>query len=158
MGVVAHVGGDPDEIRHLTAAHVDPEQGERDDVGGTAGRVVADVVVVHERVVLHRVVARGRAHVAGRRHVFQVGLPGSTTRLHLVGDVGRAHVAGGAVARDPKCAAGGQREVVGQARMRYPVVVRGQAVAGGQPVGIGRRGATDDAAVFVVFHHDHKDV
>src|SRR5256712_354131 len=158
VGVVAHVGSDPDEVRDLAGAHVQPELRELHDVGGAARRVVADVRVVHEGVVFHRVIAGGGPHVAGRGHVLHVGLPRTPARFHLVRDVRRVHIAGGAVTGDPKGAAGRQRGVVGQTRMGCREVVGGQAVRRREVVDEGRVGAANHRTVLVVLHHDHEDV
>src|SRR6266849_2487108 len=158
VGVTAHVGRDPHEVRDLAVAHVHPELRERHDVRGAARRVVADVGVVDEGIVLHRVVAGRGPQVARRGHVFHVGLPGTAARFHLVRDVGRAHEAGGAVARDPERAARREGKVIWQAGMGCPVVVGGQAVRGGQAVDKGRGGVADHGTVLMVFHHDDKYV
>ena len=138
MHVIAHVGGDPGEVRRVVTREVGAELREWDDVRRTAARVAADVVVVDERIVLLHVWI-GVADEAARGHAFHVRLPGATARLNLVGDVRRIDVAARAITGNPEGAARGQGEVVGKARVTHGVVPGRQTVAGGQAVDIGGR-------------------
>ena len=115
--VVTEVGCDPRERRQRSGLEVRRELSQRDDLVAAIG-VVADVGVVHERVVLHRVLT----HEDGRRarcgHGLHIRLPGKPCLLELVHDVRAVDEARRAVAVDAVRAAGRQRDVVRQARMR----------------------------------------
>ena len=72
---------------------------------------------------------------------------------------GDAASAGGvAVACDAESGSRSHRYVVGKARVGYPVVVGGRAVALRKAVDVWRARAADNLGVRVVLHHDHEHV
>src|SRR5207248_5739525 len=136
-------GRDPDEVGHGVVGQVAAELAVGDDAGGAARGVGADVVEVDPGVVLLHVGIR-IAHETRRRHSFQIGLPGFAAGLDLVGQVTGRDVAGDAVAVDAEGAAGGERQVVGQARMADRVDLGAERVTGRQAVEVGGGAVADD--------------
>ena len=156
--VVAHVGSDERVIRRgRRGLQVGGHLRERHHVRLAPRGVGADVVEVDERVVLLRVWI-AVPDEAGGRHRLLVSLPAAAPVLQGIREVGGRHPARCAVRRDAVRAASGEREVVGQARVRDAEVAGGQRARRQEAVDVGRGGAADDLAVRVVLHHDHEHV
>ena len=99
MHVVTLIRTDPDEVRHVPRAQVDPELVERHDVVEPCAARIVDIREVHERVVLLRVELHRDGPAAGlhrrgvldvradRRDRLHVRLPAQAVRLQLIDDV-----------------------------------------------------------------------
>ncbi len=128
VGRVAEAGADPGEGGQRVAFQVRVELARGHDVGAT-GRVGGDRGEVHERVVPLHVAAGPLAPEAGVRHSFHVGAPADAGARELIGEVGPAGDALGAVGVDAEGRAAEQRQVVGQGGMGYRVVAGGEGAA-----------------------------
>src|SRR5207253_434706 len=127
------------------------------DVAPAAYGVVSNVVEVDERVVFLDVWI-AVADEAVRWHRLLVRPPRLARGLEVVSDVACRNPAGRAVRSDPVRAATGEGQIVGKARMRNAVVVRGEGPRSQQAVRVRSGRAADDLVVSVVLHHDHEDV
>ena len=157
MHVVAEVRDHEGEVGKPVTGEVPREPGERDDAVA-AGTRVDDVAEVEERVVLLRVPARRAAGEARIREPLGVGLPRLPGSRERVGKAPGLDDAACAIARDPLCRAGHEREVVRQARVGDGVVVRHRCAAPRERVERRCRGIAGDRRRLVVLEHHENDV
>src|SRR6266702_4231186 len=121
---MAHVRGDPVIGGHFVLRKVGCKLGEGYDVRSTAGVVRADIIIVEKWVMLlHIETIRRIANIAGGRHTLHIGLPGTTTCLYLICEIGSILKAGGAIAGNTEGASSCQGHVVWKARMSNGIVL-----------------------------------
>jgi hypothetical protein len=124
--------------------------------------IAADGVEVHERVVVHVVAAGtvGTGKVARLRHALDVGAPAvpGARQLADYGGPGICPVSGRRVMRVVLDGAGGQPQVVGQARVGQVIPACGEAVPAGQAVQVRHLRITDGLLLAVVLVDDDHEV
>ena len=123
-------------------------------------RVEIDGAVVLARVVARAGGWRARTLEAGLGQGLEVTLPGQARAFDLRRQIRIVEFVGppGIVVTDAEERTADERDIVRRAGMGDRVVVRREAVSGGELVEVGCVAVADDLGKFVVFLHDHEDV
>jgi hypothetical protein len=152
--VVAEIRDDERKGGQPPRGEVARELGERDDAAQPRG-ARQHSPKVDEGVVLLRVAAARGAGPPRPREPLRVRLPRTAARRERVGEAPTWNRAARAVAGDPVCRAGDEREVVRQARVRDPAIAAEHGPAARERVERRRVRVAEHLAPRLVLEHHH---